>query len=259
MTDNTIKDTGTATRNTIPLLVRNPTTHKIACATIDYDGLIDAKTMRSVNRLFLKKVASGFFYPLDPMDAYAEVWRQLEQKAANLPALAIASPHTYLNRAANQLFLNWFARKVSPMRTMYREVEAITRKRAAHTTPFDIDNDNSAEENPDKALADICGDILEEADGETVSSLAENLRGGTPLHIRAQRALNLLSELCERILATDRTIGEKIVTAFAAYIVTDGHFVSCCKLTHISKDRWYREWPTWLAWARAAAREYIHI
>lgn len=81
------------------------------------------------------------------------------------------------------------------------------------------------------------------------------LRVRAPLHVRAERALNFLSELCERILATDRKLGETVVLAFAAYIVCDGNFAAACKLAHISKDRWYRDWPIWCRWARAAARE----
>ena len=83
-----------------------------------------------------------------------------------------------------------------------------------------------------------------------------DLRVRAPLHVRAEYAVNFLSELCERILATDRRLGETIVTAFAAYIVCDGNFAAACKLAHISKDRWYRDWPIWCRWARAAAREH---
>ena len=81
------------------------------------------------------------------------------------------------------------------------------------------------------------------------------LRVHAPLHVRAEYALNFLSELCERILATDRKLGETVVLAFAAYIVCDGNFAAACKLAHISRDRWYRDWPLWCRWARAAARE----
>ena len=81
------------------------------------------------------------------------------------------------------------------------------------------------------------------------------LRVRAPLHVRAEYALNFLSELCERILATDRKLGETVVLAFAAYIVCDGNFAAACKLAHISRDRWYRDWPLWCRWARAAARE----
>ena len=83
------------------------------------------------------------------------------------------------------------------------------------------------------------------------------LRVRAPLHVRAEHALNYLSELCARILATDRTLGETVVLAFAAYIVADGNFAEACKLAHISKDRWYRDWPLWCSWARAAARERV--
>lgn len=81
------------------------------------------------------------------------------------------------------------------------------------------------------------------------------LRVRASLHVRAEYALNFLSELCERILLTDRKIGNEIVLAFAAYIVCDGNFAAACKLAHISKNRFYRKFGSWCAWARAAARE----
>ena len=82
------------------------------------------------------------------------------------------------------------------------------------------------------------------------------LRVRAPLHVRAEYALNFLSELTERILLTDRKIGNEVVLAFAAYIVCDGNIVEASKLAHISKNRFYGKFGSWCAWARAAAREY---
>lgn len=82
------------------------------------------------------------------------------------------------------------------------------------------------------------------------------LRVRAPLHVRAEYALNFLSELCERILATDRKIGNEVVLAFAAYIVCDGNIVEASKLARISKNTFYGKFSYWCRWARAAAREY---
>lgn len=81
------------------------------------------------------------------------------------------------------------------------------------------------------------------------------LRVRAPLHVRAEYALNFLSELCERILATNRKLGETVVLAFAAYIVCDGNIVEASKLARISKNTFYGKFSYWCAWARAAARE----
>ena len=82
------------------------------------------------------------------------------------------------------------------------------------------------------------------------------LRVRAPLHVRAEYALNFLSELCERILLTDREIGNEVVLAFAAYIVCDGNIVEASKLARISKNTFYGKFGYWCRWARAAAREY---
>ena len=82
------------------------------------------------------------------------------------------------------------------------------------------------------------------------------LRVRAPLHVRAQYALNFLGELCERIILTDREIGNEVVLAFAAYICCDGNIVEASKLARISKNTFYGKFGYWCAWARAAAKEY---
>ena len=81
------------------------------------------------------------------------------------------------------------------------------------------------------------------------------LRVRAPLHVRAEYALNFLSELCERIILTDREIGNEVVLAFAAYICCDGNIVEASKLARISKNTFYGKFGYWCRWARAAARE----
>lgn len=212
--------------------------------TCEYEGPVSPKAWNGINSWFLKLNASGRFYPLSPADAL-----QIAVKAAESAADKVAaglrlkdgvSADTYVIGAAKLAMISHIERRIKPIRETYRSIERRTTGRGAvGEDRFDADNHNGAEDAPTREMS--------EADG---------LRGGTPLHVRAERALNRLGELCERILATDRKMGETVVLAFAAYIVCDGNFVRACKLAHISKNRWYRDWPLWCRWARAAAREY---
>ena len=157
-----------------------------------------------------------------------------------------ATPETYLTSTAKLAFLNFHKRKVQPVRETYRSVERRTMGRGAvGEDGFDIDNHNGAEDCPDKIMSDLSDEPCE-----------ESLPAGTPMHVRAERALNFLSELCERILLTDRKIGNEVVLAFAAYICCDGNIVEASKFARISKNRFYGKFGYWCACARAASREY---
>lgn len=233
--------------------------------TCEYEGPVSPKAWNGINSWFLRLNASGRFYPLSPADALQIAVKAAESAAAKVAAgLRLkdgVSADTYVIGAAKLAMISHIERRIKPIRETYRSIERRTTGRGAvGEDRFDADNHNGAEDAPTREMS--------EADGEhdggtppagtpaTAQTLADGLRGGTPLHVRAERALNRLGELCERILATDRKMGETVVLAFAAYIVCDGNFVRACKLAHISKDRWYRDWPLWCRWARAAAREH---
>ena len=241
------------------------TTGKFTPRESNYNGPITQKAWRGINKRFLDASGAGKFYPLGPEDAYQSAVLEAEKAAAKIAnGLALekkTTPETYEIAAAKLTLLNHGIRDVTPARNLYRAIESKTMGRGAvGEDGFDVDNHNGADDCPDKAMCDISGETCEESapagTPSTAQALADGLRSGTPMHVRAERALNHLSELCERILATDRKMGETVVLAFAAYIVCDGNFVEACRLAHISKDRWYRDWPLWCRWARAAAREY---
>lgn len=211
---------------TIPLLTKNPETGKLEKTTTEWETDIPRKVFLSINKLILRKAEDGTLYLDEPIDVYHKVLAAVFAKNEAIKAGKVildkgATKETYLIGTANLLVLSHWDRKIKPIREAYRKAE----------------------------------DLLAQED-VTFWDLGERLRSGTPMHVRAERALNYLSELCERILLTNRPVGETIVTAFAAYIVADGNVVEACKLAHISKNTWYAKWKTWCAWARAAAREY---
>lgn len=248
----------------IPVLDYNPLTREFTTRESAYDGPITEKAWRGINKKFLDDYATGKFYPLRPEDAYQSAVLEAEKAAAKiadgLQLKKKCTPETYEIGAAKLKLLNLGIREVTPARNAYRAVESKTIGRGAvGEDGFDIDNHNGAEDCPDKIMSDLSDEPCEESvpagTPSTAQALADGLRGGTPMSVRSERALNFLSELTERILLTDRKIGNEVVLAFAAYICCDGNIVEASKLAHISKNTFYGKFSYWCAWARAAARE----
>lgn len=249
----------------VPVLMFDHNTHEFAPVMSAYDGPITEKAWRGINKKFLDDYAAGKFYPLRPEDAYQSAVLEAEKAAAKIADgmqfEKKCTPETYEIGAAKLRLLNHGIREVTPARNAYRAVESQTIGRGAvGEDGFDIDNHNGAEDCPDKIMSDLSDEPCEESvpagTPSTAQALADGLRGGTPMHVRAERALNHLSELTERILLTDREIGNEVVLAFAAYICCDGNIVEASKLARISKNTFYGKFGYWCAWARAAAREY---
>lgn len=249
----------------VPVLEFDHDTHEFVPVMSAYEGPIEEKAWRGINKRFLDDYAAGKFYPLSPEDAYQCAVLEAEKADAKIQGgmkfKKKTAPETYEIGAAKLKLLNHGIREVTPARNAYRAVESKTMGRGAvGEDGFDIDNHNGAEDCPDKIMSDISEEPCEESvpagTPSTAQALADGLRSGTPMHVRAERALNHLSELCERILATDREIGNEIVLAFAAYICCDGNIVDASKLAHISKNSFYGKFDYWCAWARAAAKEY---
>lgn len=253
------------TMEKITALECDVTTGEFVPHECEYEGPIGKEAWKSIASCFLKKNASARFYPLSPADAWQTAVKAAESAARKIAGGLVlrkgVRPSTYIIGAAKLALHDFIERQVNPARETYRTIEQRTMgKGAIGEDHFDADNHNAADGAHSKEMSEASDDDTGETPPpgtpSTAQALANALRGGTPMHIRAERALNRLSELCERILATDRRMGETIVLAFAAYIVADGNFAEACKLAHISKDRWYRDFPLWCKWARAAAREY---
>jgi len=236
----------------VPVICRNHQTENLETVPCSYDGALDAKTMEMVNGLFLEKAGSGYFYPLDPMDAYHDVWAELERKAANLPALKKASPHTYLSSVARLMFLNWFKRHVEPARRMYRQVEDTHcgDKGAIGVDDFDIDNYDATDEAPSSRMAAATdrgeGEHLCDEDDLSATSLGELLTAT----LRSSAQDRHTHETLETIFAS---LPGNVVKAFRAYIAANGCFAEAAHIARIPRTTFYRRWPAWIAAARRAA------
>ena len=240
--------------NKITLLTRSRTTGQIRPKSVEYNGTVGAKVWNRINYLFQNMKPEESFFPKDPMEVYDETRDLVEAKGKLIASGQLvpekSTPETYLVGVAQLHWLNYHIRVVRPERETYRLLEQ-TRRHTAERCQ--IERSGNAAEG-----ADVGGEALlaaiECTAEERLAPLGE-LRSGTPMSVRSDRAFNRICELMFRIRCTDRAVWETLVTVVAAMILTDNNHVEAAKLAGYSKSSWYRKWPTWCAWFRAAARE----
>ena len=158
---------------TIPVCYRHPGSRMIEVKEVAYDGPIPRKVMVRFNKIFLKQAANGYFFPLDEMDAYQDIWLALSRKAASLREEGQrskgkgqtmednhhcltsdlnlgpkASAATYLTSCAKIMLMNWQKRKVTPEREMFRQIEDkhLGEHGAVGIDDFDADNWNPVDD-----------------------------------------------------------------------------------------------------------------
>lgn len=248
-------------------LIRNPKTGDVEKIRAAYRGNVDAKVYERVGKRFLKLDAGGYFWPLDGMDAYGEAIEQIEKMQKRLErgevVLDTASPVTYLVNVGARSLLHFHQRQVAPVRETHRAVERHTSGRGAvGEDSFDIDNYDGTQDAPDKAMCDACGDVCEESlpagSALTAQQLVEQLPGLPTRRERRDQAQVLLREICSALIedgvggvcAKAGVEPMRIVKAFCAYILEDGNFPKAAKRAKIGINRFYAEWPRWIAIAR---------
>ena len=240
----------------ITLLTRSRTTGRIRPKTFKCRGTVDAKVWDRINYLFLDKKPEEYFFPKDPMEVYDETLALVEAKgrliASGQLVLEKSKPETYLVSVALIHWLNYHNRVVQPERETYRLMEQ-TRRHIAEQCQ--IERGRNAAEGADVG-GEACLGAIECTAEERLAPLGE-LRGGTPMSVRSERALNRIAELLFRIQRTKNAlpVWRTLIDVCAAFIVADGNMVEAAQLLGMSKSTWYRKWPYWLRWFRAAAKE----
>lgn len=242
--------------NKITLLVHSQTTGKIRPKTVEGNGMVEARVLDRINYLFQKMKPEEYFFPKDPMEVYNETLALVEAKARLIASgqlvLEKSKPETYLVSVALLHWRNYHRRVVQPEREAYRQLE-LTRRHIAERCQ--IERGKNAAEGADVG-DEACLSAIECTAEERLAPLGE-LRGGTPMNVRRERALNRLAEYLYRIQRTKNALPmwKTLIDVCAAYDVADCDQVKAARLLGMSKSTWYRKWPTWCAWFRAAARE----
>lgn len=243
-------------KDKVTILVRSRTTGRIRPKKVEYDGLVPPKVWERINFQFIERKPEEFFFPKDPMEVYDETLALVEAKArqiaSGLLVLERSTPETYLVGVALLHWRNYHLRKVQPEREAYRLLEE-TRRHIAERCQ--IERGKTAAEGADVG-GESCANAIECNAEERIAPLGE-LRGGTPTHVRDERATNRIAELLFRIQRTKGclTVWRTLVDVAAAFIVADGNQVEAAKLLGMSKSNWYRKWPYWCRWFLAAAKE----
>ena len=230
----------------VPILRRNPETAAFEPIPCHGTTAVPPLVWRRLNRRFLKLNAAGYFYPLDPMDAYNAVAAELVAAAENLPRLATASPETYLTGAMRQRLADCHKYRVLPVRRDYRAVASrlsAAEERRERTTEHPEGPDvgyaasAAATEGGDPAGGGSAAPL-------TAQQLAEALPATPSAHERRDWAAAELANLMPHL-------PEIIRRAFRAYLRTDGDFRLMALESGISLTHLYRRWRGWLATARA--------
>ena len=242
-------------RKTVPILSRNEVTRRIVASNVHYDGLVSAKALNRINFSFLELEPDEFFFPDDPMKAYNEILALIESKARLIAEGKFtpkrSSTDTYLVGVARKFMRHYHHKVVKPLRAEYRLMEKTVRDIAEKCR---IERSANVAEGADVG-GEACVNAVECTAQERIHPFTGELRGGTPMHVRAERAFNRIVEYLFRIRCTDHALWETLLLVAAAMIVTDCNHVEAAELAGFSKSTWYRKWPEWKRWFRAAARE----
>ena len=242
--------------NKITLLTRSKTTGRIRPKSVNYDGPVDARVWNRINFLFRDKKPEEYFFPKDPMEVYDETLALVEAKGRLIASGQLvpkkSTPETYLVGVARLHWLGYHHHEVRPEREAYRQLEE-TRRHIAERCQ--IERGRAAAEGADVG-GEACLSAIECTAEERLAPLGE-LRGGTPMSVRSERALNRIAEYLFRIQRTKNAlpVWRTLIDVCAAYAFADGNHVEAARLLGMSKSTWYRKWPVWCAWFRAAAQE----
>ena len=177
-----------------------------------YEGNVPVKLLEHLAQTILEMNQRGSFYPLDAMDIYQKLYLKLEQKSMKLPELNEANSETYLSGVLRLQLLEDLSRNVDKNRQEHEQVMKLFDKLMSHQ--------------------------LADAD-DTLRDVAESL-AYDPETMTQEKARRIINDTLPRLKPETRT-------AFLAYLQADGNFVIAARLSHISKKRYYRDFPKWKA------------
>ncbi len=192
------------------------------------NSTIKPKTVAWMRGRHKKLAMRGYFIPLDGEDAYQQAMLEVVKCAGSLPRLEGAKAATYLAGVFSRSLNSYHKYRVLPARTEYRRAEE-----KILATEHELAAD---------------GDPVE-AGRTSLRDAGEQLRAMPDAEMRRLAARKAIGEILR--LAGDR----EMERAFIAYIMADGNLFAAAGIARMSKSRFYRLWPGWLAKARAVAEK----
>ncbi len=220
-----------ATGRIIPVLARDPSTGAIEAKDSHYEGNVPVAVWVRLKKEILRLDKEGYFFPLDTMDAYQQVARDLEEKALEGAAPQNASLATYLTTVMHRKIYKFRKCNVLPVRAAYRQA-------ALQITTTERSNAIDSEETGDETDG-----------GLTLQELCETLPAKPSYEERRRIASGAIDEILEAL--DDFRISQ----AFIAYVIADGNLDRTAEYLKLNRVYFYQTWREWLARARCAAEK----
>ena len=206
--------------NTVPVLVWDAGKSTPRVANVPAPNEIPSEVWKALNKVFLKRLAEGWFAPLDPADAYHYVVEKLIKKLDSDKYKASKDKTAYLITAMCGSLIEFGSRQVVRARLN------------------------------DKCLSNWQGKMAKKyglAEEETdVQSLVEMMPYVPRPSDERNEARRILADLMPRL-------PEPVQLAFKAYIEANGNLFATAALIKMPWRTFCRKWPKYLIIARKIA------
>ena len=206
--------------NTVPVLVWDAGKSTPRVANVPAPNEIPSEVWKAFNKVFLKRLAEGWFAPLDPADAYHFAMHKMLDANLRKTDITGEAKAKYLVATARTSLVYYFCRTVLPARKNAQLLSNWT-----------------------DGMAKKYGLAEEEID---VQSLVEMMPYVPRPSDERNEARRILADLMPRL-------PEPVQLAFKAYIKTDGNFFAMSACLKMPVSTLYRKWTNYLIIARKIA------
>lgn len=215
-------DNNEAKKNTIPVLVWDGKTEVPRTVQVPATNDIPREVWETFNKIFLKRLAQGWFKPLDPADAYQYGAAKYIKKLQSMKDPANPKRKSYLIATIYNIFYKYHERQVVPARLNAKHLTNWQNKMAKK---FRLSDD--------------------EMDVETLLEMMPYVPRPSDANAESRRILReilpyLPGEVCR---------------AFHAYIAADGNLYATAARLNMPRRTFCRKWPKYLAIARKIVQE----
>ena len=208
-----------------------PCTHREQVVCLPYAGAVPPPVWAHTSAYFRKLTHAGYFWPVDPMDAYQTVVLRLLKAMETDPQPHSANRVTYLCRLVSGLFHDFHKFVVMPRRKMFCQMAA--------QTGMDI---------PEEPADDGETPILESSLSEKLSigefvPLLDTLPASNERRAVARALVEKLQAFLREAAQRDANpVAQDAVRLVRDYMRADGCIAAICKCRRISRATFYRKW-----------------